>query len=48
MDTILMISAKVATLGLLKMKVFWNKGHDIIIYVHHVPTKFYYVAEIIL
>ena len=30
MVTILMMSAKMATLGLLKIKVFWNKGYDVI------------------
>ena len=30
---ILMMSAKVATPGLLKIKVFWKKGYDVIIYV---------------
>ena len=28
MITILMMSAKIATLGLLKIKVFWKKGYD--------------------
>ena len=27
------MSAKIATLGFLKIKVFWNKGYDVIIYV---------------
>ena len=31
MIAILMTSAKLATLGLLKIKVFWNKGYDDII-----------------
>ena len=39
MVIILMISAKLATLGLLKIKVFWNKDHDIIISVHGVTNK---------
>ena len=30
----LVMSAKIATLGLLKIKVFLNKGVDVIIYVH--------------
>ena len=34
-----MMSAKMATLGLLKIKVFWNKGYDVIIYVHDVTNK---------
>ena len=33
------MSAKMATPGLLKIKVFWNKGDDIIIYVHDVTIK---------
>ena len=31
MATILMISAKMATPGLLKIKLFWSKGYDAII-----------------
>ena len=27
--TILMISAKMACLGLLKIKIFWNKGYEV-------------------
>ena len=34
-----MISAKMATPGLLKTTVFWNKGYDIIIYFHDVTNK---------
>ena len=34
-----MMSAKMATPELLKIKVFWNKGHDIIISVHDVTSK---------
>ena len=30
MVTVFMISAKMATLGLLKITLFWNKGYDII------------------
>ena len=36
MVTTLMISAKIVTLGLLKIKVFWNKGYDVIISVYDV------------
>ena len=39
MVAILMMSAKMATLGLLKIKVFWNKGYDVIIYVHDVTNQ---------
>ena len=33
------MSAKMATLGLLKIKLFWNNSHDVINYVHDVTTK---------
>ena len=39
MVTILMMSAKMATPGLLKITVFWNKGYDVIIFVHDVTNK---------
>ena len=34
-----MIWAKMATLGLLKMTVFWNKGYGVIIYILEVTNK---------
>ena len=34
-----MMSAKMATPGLLKIAVFWNKGYDITIYVDDVNNK---------
>ena len=34
-----MMSAKMATLGLLKMKVFSNKGYDILISVYDIINK---------
>ena len=39
MVTILMISAKMATPGLLKIKVFRKKGYDVIISVYDVINK---------
>ena len=39
MVTILMMSAKMATPGLLKITVFWNKVHDVIIPVDDVTNK---------
>ena len=39
MVTILMMSAEMAMLGLLKIKLFWNKGYDVISYVHDVINK---------
>ena len=40
MVTILMMSAKMATLGLFKISVFLNKGYDVIISGHEVANKF--------
>ena len=34
-----MMSAKVATLGLFKIKLLWNKGYDVIISVHDITNK---------
>ena len=39
MVTILMMSAKMATLGLLKIKIFLNKDYDVIISVRDVNSK---------
>ena len=36
---VLMRSGKLATLDLLKIRVFWNKGYDVIISVHDVTNK---------
>ena len=33
------MSAKLATLDLLKVKVFWNKGYDVKIYVNDITNK---------
>ena len=40
MVTILMKSAKIATLGLLEIRIFWNKGYDVIISTYDVTNKF--------
>ena len=39
MVAVLMMSAKVATLGLFKIKTLWNKSNDIIISIHDVTNK---------
>ena len=39
MVTILLLSAEMATQGLLKIKVFRNKGYDVIISVYDVINK---------
>ena len=33
------MSAKIATVGLLKIKLFWNKGYDVIICVYDIINK---------
>ena len=39
MAAILMMSAKLASLGFLKIKVFLNKGYEVIIFVHDVINE---------
>ena len=39
MLTFLMTSAKLGTPGLLKIKVFWIKGHDVVIPDYNVTNK---------
>ena len=39
MVVILMMSEKLATLSLLRIKVFWNKGFEVIISVHDITNK---------
>ena len=39
MVIILMMSAKMATPGFRKIKVFWKKGYDVIIFTNGVPNK---------
>ena len=39
MIIILMMSAEMATLSFRKIKVFWNKGYDIMTSVHDVTNK---------
>ena len=39
MGTVLMMSAIITTAGLLKIKVFWNRGYDVIISVDGVTNK---------
>ena len=48
MVAILIVSAKLATLGLPEIKVFYNKGFDVNVTVHDVTTKFYNKTQIIL
>ena len=39
MVAILVMLGKLATLGLAKIKVFWNKGYNVIISVHDVTNE---------
>ena len=48
MVTNLMMSAKLVTLDFLKIKVFLNKGYDLIISVYGVTNKFYHLTQFIL
>ena len=53
MVAILMMLAKLATLGLLKTKVFRNKGYNIVISFHYVTNKIlssdsYYVVDVVM
>ena len=43
-----MIWAKLATLGILKIKAFWDKDHDVITSVHDVTNKILSVTQIIM
>ena len=36
---LLMMSAKMATLGFIKIKVFWKNGYEVIMFVHDVTNK---------
>ena len=47
MVAIVMMSAELPILGVLEIKVPWNKGYDVIIYVHNVKTNFYQMTQII-
>ena len=53
MVTILMILPNIATLGLLKLKIFWNNGYDILTSVHDVTNKIFlgepnYIVAVIM
>ena len=48
MVAILMMPAKLTTLDFLKIKVFWNKGYNVLIFVHDITNKIYQVTQVIL
>ena len=53
MVTILMMPTKMATLGLLKIKLFRNKGYGVIISVHDVTYRILsryanYIADVVM
>ena len=48
-----MMSAKMATLGLLEIKIFWNKGYDVLNFVNEVTNKILsgesnYIVDVIM
>ena len=43
-----MMPANMATLGLIKIKVFWNNVYEVIISAHDFSKKFYHMPQIIL
>ena len=42
------MSATLAILDPLKIKLFWNKGYGVIIFTHDVTKKFYNTTQIML
>ena len=53
MVPILMTSAKLATPGLFKIKIFWNKGYDVIFLEYDVTNKISsrdsnYIADMVM
>ena len=48
-----MMSAKMATPGLLKITLYWNKGYDVIICVYDITNKFFsrdsnYIVNVVM
>ena len=48
-----MTSAKLGTLGLLKINVFWNKGYDVLIFLQNLTSKILsrdsnYIVEVVI
>ena len=48
-----MMSAKMATLGLLEIKIFWNKGYEVLNFVNEVTNKILsgesnYIVDVIM
>ena len=53
MVTILIMAVKMTTVGLLKIKIFWNKGYDVIIFVHDdtnniLPRDPSYIVDVVM
>ena len=53
MVAILMMSGKLASLGLLKVKLFWSKGYGFIIFAHEVTKQIFtpgsnYIADVVM
>ena len=48
-----MMSAKMATLGLLEIKIFWNKVYDVLTFINEVTNKILsgesnYIVDVIM
>ena len=53
MITILMVSAKIAALGLIQLKIFWNKSNNVKIFVYEVTKKIFlresnYIVDVVM
>ena len=53
MASILMISSKLVTLGLLEIKALRNKDYDVIIFVHDITNKIFssysnYIVDVVM
>ena len=48
MATISMVSAKMATQDLLKIKIIWNKCYDAIVFIQDATNKICFVNRIVL
>ena len=53
MITILMVSEKIAALGLIQLKIFWNKSNDLKIFVYEVTKKKFlrdsnYIVDVVM
>ena len=53
MVAIFIMSAKLATLGFFRIKFFWNKGYDVVIFAPNVTKKLFsrdlnYIVDVVM